>query len=189
MSLDKFHVNARIQGQNEALTRSRYLPSGTWHFAAFDLLHKINSSEFVVGCVLQPVVCATTWSGCCGYHSGLSRLCHYDSSSRQGLMKRWFLLILWSCLHEQNRIVMFTVIASPSEVLSKLCNFTPIFLHPDRPGKNRAPLFHNRVGSANASNASDNGICWLVKIKANNLTLIKGVPFAVLRDTKKSCFD
>lgn len=74
----------------------------------------------------------------------------------------------------------FTVIASPSEVLSKLPNFTAVFLYPVRSGENRAPLFHNREGSANASNAPDNGICWLVKIQANNLILIKGVPFAAL---------
>lgn len=49
----------------------------TWQFAAFDLLHKINSFRFVIEHVLQLVVCGSTWSGCCEDHSGLSD--NYDT--------------------------------------------------------------------------------------------------------------
>lgn len=49
--------------------------------------------------------------------------------------------------------MMFTVIARPPEVLSKLPNFCPMFLHLVRSGGNGATLLHNRDGSANTSKA------------------------------------
>lgn len=49
--------------------------------------------------------------------------------------------------------MMFTVIARPPEVLTKLPNLCPMFLHPVRSGGNGATLLHNRDGSANTSKA------------------------------------
>lgn len=76
---------------------------------------------------------------------------------------------------------MSSVTASPLEVLSKLPNFNPIVSVSGQVRRKQSSFTpQQRVGSAIVSKAPEDGVCWVMKIQAKNLILIKGVPFAAL---------
>lgn len=77
--------------------------------------------------------------------------------------------------------MILTVTESPTEILIKLPNSEPIvsvFSQVRRKQSSFTPQL--RMGSANDGKAPEGGVCWLMKIQAKKLILVKGVPFAAL---------